>query len=134
MEGIIQQQSQLFMKWKMVFNIWYFNGKMLYRISRDDFYQLLWRPRPPSLHDFYRLLQCPRPPSLLSLEKEEKISKNLKKYNNKYEAKNQHVSLLLSKQDKEKWKRLQEEWHGWKCLRDEKKLYRQELHDGEPSD
>uniref|UniRef100_A0A0D6QWQ8 Eukaryotic translation initiation factor 3 subunit B n=1 Tax=Araucaria cunninghamii TaxID=56994 RepID=A0A0D6QWQ8_ARACU len=105
------------------FNIWSFNGKLLYRIPRDHFYQLLWRPRPPSL---------------LSPEKEEEISKNLKKYSKKYEAEDQDVSLLLSEQDREKRKKMQDEWLGWvnewKRLREEEKLLRQELRDGEPSD
>lgn len=30
------------------FNIWSFNGKHLYRILKDNFFQFLWRPRPPS--------------------------------------------------------------------------------------
>jgi len=105
------------------FNIWSFNGKLLYRIPRDHFYQLLWRPRPPSL---------------LSPEKEEEIAKNLRKYSKKYEAEDQDVSLLLSEQDREKRKRLQEDWQGWvnewKRLHEEEKLFRQELRDGEPSD
>lgn len=105
------------------FNIWSFNGKLLYRIPRDHFYQLLWRPRPPSL---------------LSPEKEEEISKNLRKYSKKYEAEDQDVSLLLSEQDREKRKRLQEDWQGWvnewKRLHEEEKLFRQDLRDGEPSD
>eukprot|EP00252_Welwitschia_mirabilis_P007655 TRINITY_DN1925_c0_g2_i1.p1 TRINITY_DN1925_c0_g2~~TRINITY_DN1925_c0_g2_i1.p1 ORF type:complete len:719 (+),score=135.17 TRINITY_DN1925_c0_g2_i1:149-2305(+) len=105
------------------FNIWSFNGKLLYRISRDHFFQFSWRPRPPTL---------------LSPEKEEEIVKNLKKYSKKYEAEDQDVSLLLSEQDREKRKRLQEEWHdwvnGWKRLHEEEKLVRQQLRDGEPSD
>ncbi|GLJ05188.1 hypothetical protein SUGI_0013290 [Cryptomeria japonica] len=105
------------------FNIWSFNGKLLYRVSRDHFYQLLWRPRPPSL---------------LSPEKEEEIAKNLKKYSKKYEAEDQDVSLLLSEQDREKRKKLQEEWQGWvnewKRLHEEERFLRQALRDGEPSD
>eukprot|EP00252_Welwitschia_mirabilis_P007653 TRINITY_DN1925_c0_g1_i1.p1 TRINITY_DN1925_c0_g1~~TRINITY_DN1925_c0_g1_i1.p1 ORF type:complete len:724 (+),score=157.56 TRINITY_DN1925_c0_g1_i1:218-2389(+) len=105
------------------FNIWSFNGKLLYRILRDHFFQLSWRPRPPSL---------------LSPEKEEEISKNLKKYSKRYEAEDQDVSLLLSEQDREKRKKLQEEWQGWinewKRLNETEKYLRQELRDGEPSD
>ncbi|KAI3936147.1 hypothetical protein MKX01_021427 [Papaver californicum] len=58
------------------FNIWSFNGKLLYRHSRDHFYQFLWRPRPPSF---------------LTAEKEEEIAKNLKKYSKKYEIEDQDV-------------------------------------------
>ncbi|XXG83222.1 hypothetical protein AAC387_Pa10g1024 [Persea americana] len=105
------------------FNIWSFNGKLLYRIPRDHFYQFLWRPRPPSL---------------LTPEKEEEIAKNLKKYSKKYEAEDQDVSLLLSEQDREKRKKQQEEWDRWvkewKRLHEEEKVYRQKLRDGEASD
>ncbi|MQM15581.1 hypothetical protein Taro_048527 [Colocasia esculenta] len=105
------------------FNIWSFNGKLLYRIPRDHFYQFLWRPRPPSL---------------LSTEKEEEISKNLKKYSKKYEAEDQDVSLLLNEQDREKRKMLKEEWDRWvkewKQCHEEDKAERQRLRDGEASD
>jgi hypothetical protein len=47
------------------FNMWSFNGKLLYSMPRDRFQQLSWRPRVPSL---------------LSKEKEEEIRKNLKDY------------------------------------------------------
>ncbi|XP_010276277.1 PREDICTED: eukaryotic translation initiation factor 3 subunit B-like [Nelumbo nucifera] len=105
------------------FNIWSFNGKLLYRIPRDHFCQFLWRPRPPSF---------------LSVEKEEEIAKNLKKYSKKYEAEDQDVSLLLSEQDREKRRMLQEEWDRWvmqwKQYHEEEKAYRQMLRDGEASD
>ncbi|KAJ1382255.1 Translation initiation factor, beta propellor-like domain [Sesbania bispinosa] len=60
------------------FNIWSFNGKHLYRILKDHFFQFLWRPRPPSF---------------LTPEKEEEIAKNLKKYSKKYEAEDQDAKL-----------------------------------------
>ncbi|XP_077244921.1 eukaryotic translation initiation factor 3 subunit B-like [Tasmannia lanceolata] len=105
------------------FNIWSFNGKLLYRIPRDHFYQFLWRPRPLSF---------------LTPEKEEEIAKNLKKYSKKYEAEDQDVSMLLSEQDREKRKQLLEEWERWvkhwKQLHEEEKAYRQTLRDGEVSD
>ncbi|KAL4201949.1 hypothetical protein AMTRI_Chr02g218500 [Amborella trichopoda] len=105
------------------FNIWSFHGKLLYRISRDHFYQFLWRPRPPSF---------------LTPDKEEEIAKNLKKYSKKYEAEDQDVSLLLSEQDREKRRQLHEEWDRWvkewKRLHEEEKALRQELRDGELSD
>ncbi|KAE8682808.1 Eukaryotic translation initiation factor 3 subunit B [Hibiscus syriacus] len=46
------------------FNIWSFNGKPLYRRLKDQFFQFLWRQRPPSF---------------LTHEKDEVIAKNLKK-------------------------------------------------------
>nr|P56821.1 RecName: Full=Eukaryotic translation initiation factor 3 subunit B; Short=eIF3b; AltName: Full=eIF-3-eta; AltName: Full=eIF3 p110 [Nicotiana tabacum]CAA72721.1 PRT1 protein [Nicotiana tabacum] len=105
------------------FNIWSFNGKLLYRILKDHFFQYLWRPRPPSF---------------LSKEKEEEIAKNLKRYSKKYEAEDQDVSLQLSEQDREKRKKLKEEWEAWinewKRLHEEEKMERQKLRDGEASD
>ncbi|GMH04540.1 hypothetical protein Nepgr_006380 [Nepenthes gracilis] len=105
------------------FNIWSFNGKLLYRILKDHFFQLSWRPRPPSL---------------LSPEKEEEIAKNLKKYSKKYEAEDQDVSMLLSEQDREKRKMLKDEWDRWvsewKRLHEEEGSERQMLRDGEASD
>ncbi|KAF5743376.1 hypothetical protein HS088_TW09G01444 [Tripterygium wilfordii] len=105
------------------FNIWSFNGKLLYRILKDHFFQFLWRPRPPSF---------------LSPEKEEEIAKNLKKYSKKYEAEDQDVSMLLSEQDREKRRMLKDEWDKWvsewKHLHEEEKLARQKLRDGEASD
>ncbi|GKU99920.1 hypothetical protein SLEP1_g12697 [Rubroshorea leprosula] len=105
------------------FNIWSFNGKLLYRILKDHFFQFLWRPRPPSF---------------LTPEKEEEISKNLKKYSKKYELEDQDVSMLLSEQEREKRRMLKEEWDkwisDWKRSHEEEKLERQKLRDGEASD
>ncbi|MED6173881.1 Eukaryotic translation initiation factor 3 subunit B [Stylosanthes scabra] len=105
------------------FNIWSFNGKHLYRVLKDHFFQFLWRPRPPSF---------------LSAEKEEEIAKNLKKYSKKYEAEDQDVSALLSEQERERRRKLKEEWDKWvsewKGLHEEEKLQRQNLRDGEASD
>lgn len=74
----------------------------------------------------------------MSLEKEEEIAKNLKKYSKKYEAEDQDVSLQLSEQEREKRKLLKEEWerwlNEWKQLQEEEKLERQKLRDGEASD
>ncbi|KAF5939810.1 hypothetical protein HYC85_020977 [Camellia sinensis] len=105
------------------FNIWSFNGKLLYRILKDHFFQFLWRPRAASI---------------LSMEKEEEIAKNLKKYSKKYEAEDQDMSLLLSEQDHEKRRMMMEEWDRWvdewKRLHEEEKLERQRLRDVEASD
>lgn len=105
------------------FHIWSFNGKLLYSVPKDHFYQFLWRPRPPSF---------------LTAEKEEEIAKNLKKYSKKYEAEDQDVSLQLSEQDRKKRKMLQEEWEDWvakwKKLHEEERELRIQLRDGEASD
>ncbi|KAK0605418.1 hypothetical protein LWI29_026547 [Acer saccharum] len=105
------------------FNVWSFNGKLLYRTLKDHFFQFLWRPRPPSF---------------LTPEKEEEIAKNLKKYSKKYEMEDQDVSMLLSEQEREKRKMLKDEWekwvNEWMLLHEEEKLERQGLRDGEASD
>ncbi|KAG8377298.1 hypothetical protein BUALT_Bualt08G0014700 [Buddleja alternifolia] len=105
------------------YNVWSFSGKLLYRILKDHFFQLLWRPRPPSL---------------LSVEKEEEIANNLKYYSKKYEAEDLDVSMLLSEQDRQRRKMLKEEWEScigeWKRLHEEDKLERQNLRDAEASD
>ncbi|KAJ4902960.1 Eukaryotic translation initiation factor 3 subunit B [Raphanus sativus] len=106
------------------FTVWSFNGKLLYRVLKDHFFQLAWRPRPPLF---------------LPPKKEEEIAKNLKKkYSKKYEAEDQDVSLLLSEQEREKRRALKEEWERWlmqwKSLHEEEKLERQNLRGGEISD
>ncbi|XP_076922037.1 eukaryotic translation initiation factor 3 subunit B-like [Bidens hawaiensis] len=105
------------------FNIWSFNGKLLYRILKDHFFQFLWRPRPPSF---------------LSPEKEEEILKNLKKYSKKYDVQDQDISVLLSEQDREKRKQLKDDWerwvNTWKQYHEQEKMDRQMLRDGEASD
>ncbi|KAJ3692030.1 hypothetical protein LUZ60_012380 [Juncus effusus] len=105
------------------FHIWSFNGKLLYRIPKDHFFQFLWRPRPPTL---------------LTPEQEDEIARNLRKYSKKYEAEDQDVSLQLSEQDRKKRRALQEEWESWvarwKQMHDEERELRAELRGGEFSD
>ncbi|GJU76694.1 eukaryotic translation initiation factor 3 subunit B-like protein [Tanacetum coccineum] len=105
------------------FNVWSFNGKLLYHILKDHCFQFLWRPRPPSL---------------LTLEKEEEISKNLNNYSNRYDVEDHDTSLLLSMQDREKRKQLKDDWESWvnkwKLCHEEEKAARQTLRDGEASD
>ncbi|KAE8716893.1 Eukaryotic translation initiation factor 3 subunit B [Hibiscus syriacus] len=79
-----------------------------------------------------------QPPSFLTPEKEEEISKNLKKYSKKYEAEDQDVSMLLSEQDREKRRILKEEWEKWvsewRQAHEEEQIERQKLRDGEASE
>ena len=87
---------------------------------------------------FWQLLWRPRPPSVLSPEKEEEIAKNLKKYSMKYKVEDQDVLMLLSEQDRDKRRMLKDEWdkwvNQWKHLHEVEKLERLELRDGEASD
>ncbi len=50
------------------FNLWSFQGKLLYASPKERLFQFSWRPRLPSL---------------LSPEKEQEIAKNLKQYTKK---------------------------------------------------
>lgn len=105
------------------FNIWSFNGKLLYRLSRDRFFQFLWRPRPPTL---------------LTAEDEMEIAKNLRKYSKKYEVEDAEAYNAMSTQDIEHHRKLIDEWKDWlsqwKNLYEEEAEQRMELRDGEPSD
>ncbi|KAF8780943.1 hypothetical protein HU200_000908 [Digitaria exilis] len=105
------------------FHIWSFNGKLLYKVLKDNFFQFLWRPRPQSL---------------LASEKEEEISRNLKKYSKRYEQEDQVTFNQLSELQHKKQKQLQEEWDAWvakwKQQHKEERELRVELRDGEASD
>ncbi|EFJ13839.1 hypothetical protein SELMODRAFT_446105 [Selaginella moellendorffii] len=105
------------------FIIWSFHGKLIYKVSRDRFFQFLWRPRPPSL---------------LSSEEEAEIFRNLKQYSKRYDQEDIESSRFHSTQELEQRRKLIEEWNGWlsswKQMHEADKPYRQDLRDGEPSD
>ncbi|PSC71923.1 Eukaryotic translation initiation factor 3 subunit B [Micractinium conductrix] len=65
------------------FMVWSFSGQLLYKTARDRFFQLLWRPRPPSL---------------LPQEKQKEIVKSLRKYSKRYEEEDE---ALLAQADSE---------------------------------
>lgn len=52
------------------YRLWTFQGEAFFEMTRDNFYQILWRPRPASL---------------LSPEDKKKVVRNLKKYERKFE-------------------------------------------------
>jgi translation initiation factor 3 subunit B len=62
------------------FNMWSSHGRPLGHTKQDKFYQLLWRPRPPSL---------------LSEAKEKEIRKNLRNYSKKYEEEDGKLRLAM---------------------------------------
>lgn len=105
------------------FNIWSFQGKLLYRLPRDRFFQFLWRPRPPTL---------------LTPEDESEIAKNLRKYSKKYEADDLARSLEGTERDTENRRKLVDEWKAWvaqwKVAQEEESEERLMLRDGVPSD
>ncbi|RLM87570.1 eukaryotic translation initiation factor 3 subunit B-like [Panicum miliaceum] len=103
--------------------IWSFSGKLLYKLSKDHLYQFSWRPRPPAL---------------LAPEKEEEITRNLKKYSKKYVQEDRDASNQMTEQERVKRTQLEEEWAAWvakwKQLHEEDHAHRMELRDGEASD
>ncbi len=52
------------------YKLWTFQGECFYEYTKEQFYQILWRPRPASL---------------LSLDERKKIVKNLRKYERQFE-------------------------------------------------
>jgi translation initiation factor 3 subunit B len=89
------------------FTMWTFQGKNLYHVPKDKFYQLLWRPRPPSL---------------LSKEKRKEIKKNLSVYARKYKKQD----LLRRRAAWEEWKRKREaERAAWYAMKEQRLAERQ---------
>jgi len=62
------------------YHLWTSHGRELMHEKKDKFFQLLWRPRPPSL---------------LSEAKEKEIRKNLRDYSKKYEEEDAKKKLAL---------------------------------------
>eukprot|EP00959_Pyramimonas_sp_CCMP1952_P151153 3163365-Pyramimonas_sp.AAC.1 len=81
------------------FNMWSFNGRLLYRTPRDRFFQFLWRPRIPSL---------------LSEEQEEEIKRNLKTYSKKYDTVDEELKMIQDSADMEEKRALLDEWNAWR--------------------
>ena len=86
------------------YNIWSSQGRQLKHQRQDKFYQLLWRPRPPSL---------------LSVAQEKEVRKNLREYSKKYEAEDALARAGLQgdmlKQRQEK----SQQFEAWLKMKDE---------------
>ena len=67
--------------------LWSFQGEKLLEVSKESFYQFLWRPRPKSV---------------LSAAKTADIVKNLKKYEKKYTATDKEEKRIKKKEKAEK--------------------------------
>ena len=63
------------------YHTWTFNGRLLYKQTRERFFQFLWRPRGKSL---------------LSKAQEADIKKNLKKYSKKFEEEDERIQKPTS--------------------------------------
>lgn len=75
--------------------MWSFQGKLLQRELRDKFYQLLWRPRPPTL---------------LSKPQIEDIQKNYKRYQSQFEAEDKMQQTRESDEVLNKRRALMDQW------------------------
>ncbi|RWS22359.1 Eukaryotic translation initiation factor 3 subunit B-like protein, partial [Leptotrombidium deliense] len=84
--------------------IWSFQGRLIRKHPLDNFCQLLWRPRPPSL---------------LTEDKIKEIKRNLKKYSAEFEIKDRMVLSKVSKDILEKRKRLMGEFRSYREKRQE---------------
>ncbi len=80
------------------FNVWSFNGQLLYRLPRDRFFQFLWRPRPPSL---------------LSAEQEREIAGNLKKYSKRYDEVDASLAAMADTAQVAERAALMDDWLAW---------------------
>jgi translation initiation factor 3 subunit B len=105
------------------YNLWSSHGKALFHVKHDKFYQLLWRPRPPSL---------------LTEAKEKEIRKNLRTYSKKYEEEDQKLKLSMQgdmlKQRKQQHADFEEFITAMNALYREQKQARTDLRDGDESD
>jgi translation initiation factor 3 subunit B len=91
------------------FNVWAWNGNLLYRVMRDRFYQFSWRPRPPSL---------------LTEAQLKDVARNLRKYSEKY-AKEDDVLLAQADTDLLSDRRARmDEWREWA---DQKRAWRDQM-------
>lgn len=80
------------------FNVWSFNGQLLYRLPRDRFFQFLWRPRPPML---------------LGAEAEKEIASNLKRYSKRYDEVDSSLAALADTAQVAERAALMDDWLAW---------------------
>jgi translation initiation factor 3 subunit B len=105
------------------FNIYSFQGKLLKHVLKDKFYELLWRPRPPTL---------------LSKEKILDIKKNIQKRSKIYKAQEQEIKEKFKQERKIKRENLYKEFEQY--IHEKEKQYLQEkeirkqLRNGEESE
>lgn len=90
------------------FQIWSFSGQPMYKTPHDRFFQLNWRPRPPSL---------------LPEEKQREIVKNLRKYSKRYEEED---DALLAQADTEFLAEREKQLNEWRAWVESRKAYSEE--------
>lgn len=103
--------------------IWSFQGKLLQRHALDQFCQLLWRPRPPSL---------------LSDTDVKNIKKDIKKFQRMFEIKDRMSQSRASKELIERRRRKMRDFQGYRQKKNnefaQQKTQRLELRNGVETD
>ncbi|XP_058950716.2 eukaryotic translation initiation factor 3 subunit B-like [Pocillopora verrucosa] len=103
--------------------IWSFQGKLLQRHALDQFCQLLWRPRPPSL---------------LSEDDMKNIKKDIKKFQRMFEIKDRMSQSRASKELIERRRRKMKDFQGYRQKKNnefaQQKAQRLELRNGIDTD
>ncbi|KAI8979412.1 eukaryotic translation initiation factor eIF2A-domain-containing protein [Mycotypha africana] len=99
------------------FCIWDFKGQLLFKQNIENFKQLLWRPRPPSL---------------LSQEEKKKIKKNLRQYSKQFEEEDLAMGDANAAKLRAERRKAVEEWYAWRKaterqLEEERKAMGKEL-------
>jgi translation initiation factor 3 subunit B len=80
------------------FNLWSFQGKLLYSMPKDRLFQFSWRPRLPSL---------------LPPEKDAEIVKNLKQYSKRYDEEDEALVMQADQDVIQERQRLMDEFNAW---------------------
>ncbi|KAI8369877.1 eukaryotic translation initiation factor eIF2A-domain-containing protein [Choanephora cucurbitarum] len=81
------------------FCIWDFKGQLLFKQNIENFKQLLWRPRPPSL---------------LSAEQKKKIKKNLRQYSKQFDEEDLAMGDATAAKLHAERRKAIEEWYAWR--------------------
>lgn len=84
------------------FNIWSFQGRLLYSLNKDRLFQFSWRPRLPSL---------------LPPEKEADIVKRLKEYSKRYEEEDEALLMQADADVVRERQRFVSEWNSYVASR-----------------
>jgi len=92
---IATQVSYWYHQMENGYNLWSFQGRLLHSELKEKFYQLLWRPRPPSL---------------LTKEKEEFLKKNFKQFSDKYRQEDTDLMNIRLIEERKRKQKLRDEF------------------------
>jgi translation initiation factor 3 subunit B len=85
------------------YNVWAFNGRLLYHAARDRFFQFAWRPRMPPM---------------LPPEREAELQRNLKAYSKRYDEEDEALLMQADADVLRERERLAAEWREWRESRE----------------